>query len=220
MIPVYKCVLNRYHGHPHWQCEAGVDELRDAATALAADAPPGVAWGFKLPETMLVAGEVLRAFPHARFLHLVRDPLATCLRRTHMTSRLDNQIGQAVLPAAYRHCGRPLDAVHDDAPEMRMAVGTRHQLELALDFLERLAPGRCLQVRFEDLLADPLATLRPVSTWIHGRDAPIPADPRVRREANPARAWRGRSIVAPDVEADIRALLAPLRRRLGYAGEG
>jgi hypothetical protein len=220
VIAVYKCVLNRYHGHPPWQRAAGIEELRDDGAALARDAPAGAPWGFKLPEAMLVPDEVLQAFPQARFLHMVRDPLATCLRRTHMTSRLDNQIGQAVLPAAYRHCGRPVDAVLDDAPEMRMAVGTRHQLECALDFLERLPPGRCLQVRFEDLLVDPIAAVGPVSAWIHGHDVPVPADPRVHREADPARAAREGSNVAPGVEREIRTLLAPLRHRLGYTDEG
>ena len=44
-------------------------------------------WGWKLPETTLVVPEIANVFANAQFVHLVRHPVDTCLRRTHRTSR-------------------------------------------------------------------------------------------------------------------------------------
>ena len=217
VLPLYKCVLNRQHGHPDWQCRAGVDELREAARAMHARGGAPVHWGFKLPESLLVLEDILAAFPQARFLHLVRDPLATSLRRTHMTSRLDNQIGQVALRAAYRHCARPLAAVFDDPPPVHMALGSRHQIEGALDFLAALGPDRAFQLRYEDVLADPHGEVARASRWIHGEDRPVPANPQLAREVDPDRPRRSAQAFAPLVEAQVAGLLAGLRARLGYA---
>src|SRR5690606_20872537 len=126
---------------------------------------PGAAWGFKLPESMLVLDEILAAFPRARLVHLVRDPMTSCLRRTHMTARTDNQIGQAVLRAAYRHLGIPELRALSDPDEIRMAVTTLFHFDVALPCLAGLPPDRQLTVRFEDILADPRTVLRRLIAW-------------------------------------------------------
>jgi hypothetical protein len=220
VLPIYKCVLNRHHQHADWQCRSGVDELREAAQRMHARGGRPACWGFKLPESMLVLEELLAAFPQARFLHLVRDPLATSLRRTHMTSRLDNPIGHVAVRAAYRHCARPLAAVHDDPPPVHMALGSAHQIGGALDFLAALDPGRSLQIRYEDVLTDPLGQLARAARWIHGGDVALPAEPELVREVDPARPHRSAQAFAPEVEAQVAALLRDLRVRLGYAAAG
>ena len=217
VLPIYKAVLNRHHQHPAWQCAAGVAELRDAAAAMLDRAGAPAAWGFKLPECLLVLDEILQAFPQARFIHMVRDPLATCLRRTHMTARLDNQIGQAALPAAYRYIGRPLDAIHTDAPAMHMALTSRHQIEGVLEMLAGLAPERSLQLRYEDLLTDPAKAIARAAQWIQGKDPPAGVTSALLREVDPGRAVRTAASFEPEVEAEVAACLAPLRVRLGYA---
>jgi hypothetical protein len=217
VLPIYKALLNRHHRHPDWQRAAGVAELRDAAARMLDRAGAPAMWGFKLPESLLVLEEILQAFPGARFLHLVRDPLATCLRRTHLTARVDNQIGQATLPAAYRYCGRPTGKIHADAPALHMALTSRHQVESALDLLDGLAPERSLQLRYEDLLADPAAAITRAACWIHGRDDPPGLGSTLLGEVDPGRAVRTAATFAPEVEAEVAAWLAPLRSRLGYA---
>jgi hypothetical protein len=218
VLPIYKCVLNRYHRHRPWQCASAIEELRGAAARMLARAGTPACWGFKLPESLLVLDELLAAFPQARFLHMVRDPLATCLRRTHMTARLDNQIGHVALRAAYRHCGRPLAAVFDDAPAVHMALATRHQVEGTLDFLARLPEGRVHALRFEDVLADPHGALARASAWIGDAGHATPtADPALAREVDPARVARTALAFAPAIEAEVAGLLAGLRGRLGYA---
>ena len=86
------------------------------------------AWGWKLPETMLALGSILRAFPRAKVVHLVRHPLTSSLRRTHLTSRLDNRIGQAVLTSAYLAGGLDPWRIRTDDPYVHNAVTWNYQV--------------------------------------------------------------------------------------------
>ncbi len=134
------------------------DRLRETAGQILARAasPPGAVWGWKLPETMLALPQVLRAFPRARIIHLVRHPLTSALRRTHMTSRMDNPIGRAVLPAAYRSCGLDPDNIEADETYLHNAATWSYQIGNAWRALDesRLAK-RVLQVRYEEACANP-----------------------------------------------------------------
>jgi Sulfotransferase family len=170
-------------------------------------------WGFKLPESMLVLDLIAEAFPRARYVHLVRDPLATCLRRTHMTSRLDNEIGQAAVVAAYRQAGRPLSLALEDSPAVRMAYTTSHQLGLALDFARKCGEGRWLEMRFEALLAAPRRATERLAAWLERE----PTADSLEREVDQVRA-ASPSVVYPEAEAAAAAeVLTSLRARLGYA---
>jgi hypothetical protein len=132
---------------------------RRAGQILELAPPPADApWGWKLPETMLALEPVLRAFPRARVVHLVRHPLTSALRRTHMTSRLDNPVGRSALPAAYRALGLDLDGVSRDEPYVHNAVSWAFQVGSVLNTLDaRDVPGLSLQIRYEDLCRDTAA---------------------------------------------------------------
>ena len=134
----------------------------------------GAPWGWKLPETILALDPVLFAFPAARFVHLVRHPVTSSLRRTHMTSRLDNGIGQAVLPAAYRAHG--FDARQMDGHEafMHNALTWQFQVNYALQRLQR-AEGRVLQVRYEDLCLHPNETRALIAKFLELETPPSDA---------------------------------------------
>jgi hypothetical protein len=135
-------------------------EWREALLDLAARVlsgggwSSGGRWGFKLPETVLVLPELLAAFPLATVIHLVRDPLDTCLRRTHVTSRMDNPVGRVTLAAAYRALGWQSDPARDD-DHLRNAASWRYQLELVSQALRDFAHVPQVQVRYEDLCDDP-----------------------------------------------------------------
>ena len=157
----------------------------------------------------------LEAFENARFVHLVRDPLTTCLRRTHMTARFDNGIGRVAIRAAYHYCGRDLERSLFDSPELRMAYTTIHQVEAVREFARLHLRDRYLEVRFEDILNRPATTLGEVSRWLGVEPA---RGRRLETEADPARAARpltdGR--YPPDTIEELAQVLAPLRRALGY----
>src|SRR5262245_61572858 len=66
-------------------------EIRSQAERILSLAShPLSSWGLKLPEAMLVLPLLIDAFPRAKVVHLIRHPVSSSLRRTHMTSRLDN----------------------------------------------------------------------------------------------------------------------------------
>ncbi len=112
-------------------------------------------WGWKLPETMIVARPVLDIFPAARLVHLVRHPITCSFRRTHMTSRISNHVGGALLRAAYDDARLELgdpnrrDIVSDNAVSWRYQVG-----RVAAVCGDPSLRDRCLQVRYEDICDD------------------------------------------------------------------
>lgn len=188
------------------------DEIRAAALGMLRAAGGPANWGFKLPELILLLPELLGMFPEARVLHLVRDPLETCLRRTHMTGRLDNQIGRVTLPAAYRHVGRPVGRLLDDSPGLHMACTTRHQLELALDALEALPPSRLLRMSFEHLVVAPGEAVARAAAWL---GTAVVGD-TLARSIDSRRARTRQDLYPPDTVASMVRILEPLRERLGY----
>ncbi|VTZ25413.1 Sulfotransferase family protein [Methylocella tundrae] len=137
------------------------ERLRGTAGRIlsAAGLPSDVAWGWKLPETMLALPQVLRAFPRARVVHLVRHPVTSSLRRTHMTSRLSNPVGQVVLPAAYVACGLNPKNIEFDEPYLHNAVTWTYQVGNVCRALSKtLADERHLQLRYEEICANPVET--------------------------------------------------------------
>jgi hypothetical protein len=84
--------------------------------------------GLKLPETMLVLPLLIDAFPHARVVHLTRHPVSSSLRRTHMTSRLNNPVGAGCSPAAYRYSNRDVGRIATDDPCMHNACSWNFQV--------------------------------------------------------------------------------------------
>lgn len=194
-------------------------DLLAAARAMRRRGGNPAPWGFKLPELLLAPATMLQVFPRARVVHLLRDPLATCLRRTHMTARFDNQVGQAALVAAYRHAGVAPSRILDDSPAMRMALTTRHQIETTLAALAPLPPSRCLTLRFEDLLQAPADALATCRDWL-GADAPSAPQPRPNSLVDSIdlhRAARPQVTYDADTVATVAQALRSLRTRLGYA---
>jgi hypothetical protein len=143
--------------------------LRRTAEEILATAglPSDAVWGWKLPETMLALPQVLRAFPRARIIHLVRHPVASALRRTHMTSRMSNPVGEVVLPAAYKACGLDPKDIDSDEPYLHNAATWSYQVGNVWRALTRApTPERVCQLRYEEVCADPIAALREISKFL------------------------------------------------------
>lgn len=113
-------------------------------------------WGWKLPETMVILPELFKIFNSAKLVHLVRHPVNSSLRRTHMTSRTDNLVGRAVLKAAYKHVGlEPAEIAHDEA-YIHNARSWVFQIDTAMGFARsHLTDLQYLEVRYEDLCLEP-----------------------------------------------------------------
>ena len=129
-------------------------------------------WGWKLPETMLVIEDAARAFPQARFIHLLRHPVTSSLRRTHMTSRMSNRIGETTMTAAYDALGYPADMINAHGEFMHNAVTWRFQVEAVSRFgREVLGPQRYVEVRYEDICNTPERAVAVLSEFLD-----LPAD--------------------------------------------
>jgi hypothetical protein len=155
--------------------------LRHLASVILARGrcDPGSLWGWKLPETMLILPQALRAFPRARVVHLVRHPMTSALRRTHMTSRLDNPVGRAVLPAAYRACGLEPDNLERDEPYIHNAATWAYQVGGVLDTLRSLSPTEgWLQFRYEEICANPVKAQKRLAAFL-GTASPMTGPPEI-----------------------------------------
>tara|TARA_R110002110_G_scaffold106423_4_gene266787 strand:+ start:1253 stop:2113 length:861 start_codon:yes stop_codon:yes gene_type:complete len=144
-----------------------VERLHNTAADVLArsgrDTP--ACWGWKLPETTLICGLVKEAFPKAQFLHLVRHPVNASLRRTHMTSRMNNPMGAAALPAAYRHVSRDPALIETDDTIIHNACSWCHQADLMLNtFSDEPALHT---IRFEHMCAAPDTTATALRTFLN-----------------------------------------------------
>lgn len=160
MVPaIYRSVLRRLQCTDDWSRGIAPAELRTAAATMLETAEWPARWGFKLPESALILPDLRRAFPNARFVHFHRNPEDTVFRRSHMTARLDNEIGRASLAAAYDHVGRPREAILTDETPLHMAATTRHQNDLIRTHQGEIPTKDWLELRFEDTLCAPADTL-------------------------------------------------------------
>jgi glycosyltransferase involved in cell wall biosynthesis len=128
--PIYDMVINKKSLNSQSFGKKEKEELR--LNALNVLSRKGVEnfkrWGFKLPETMLCLPELLDAFPKAKVIHLTRHPITLSLRRTHMTSRLDNKVGVSVLQQAYSQKGLDFAEASSQSDEINNALSWDFQL--------------------------------------------------------------------------------------------
>jgi hypothetical protein len=133
-------------------------ELRATAERILAAAPRGRSgrWGLKLPETMLVLPLFIDAFPRAQVIHLTRHPISSSLRRTHLTSRLGNPVGDIALPAAYEFCGRTAEWIVTDEPYLHNAYAWNYQVTRVLHYARQGLPAtQYCELKYEDVCRHP-----------------------------------------------------------------
>lgn len=124
-------------------------------------------WGWKLPETILVLPLFLNAFPEAKIIHLVRHPISGSLRRSHMTSRLGNPVGDVVLPAAYGYAGRDLTLIHGDETYLHNAYSWNFQVSRVVDFARAtLSERNYIELRYEDVCRKPEKAVANVRSFV------------------------------------------------------
>lgn len=106
---------------------------------------PSGMWGWKFPETYLIAPYIARTFPRARYLHLVRDGRDIAFK-THLTDNPRHRVGKAVLRAC-NALGLP--------EHLRAAASWAYQVDRFDAFRDQLPVSSVLDFRYEDLCASP-----------------------------------------------------------------
>ena len=163
-----------------------------------ADSRGKVRWGDKRPAYALHVEEILRLFPDAQFVHLVRDG-RDCVA--------------SLLGMPWWHRG-----FHEAVATWAQAadVTRRHA--------RRLGPGAWHEVRYEDLITDPEHQLRMICAYLGEEYDPRTTEPhRLARAAVPARkTWHRRTHGALDASraGSWQRRLTPDQIRLAEAASG
>jgi tetratricopeptide (TPR) repeat protein len=112
---------------------------------VAWHAPGSSAFTDKNPGNFMMAGLILRALPHAKILHLRRDPMDACF------SNLKELFGGNAHPYSY--------SFHD------LATHHRNYSRLMSHWHE-IAPGRILDVHYEQMVSDPAGETQRVMAYL------------------------------------------------------
>jgi len=119
----------------------GYPGIIDAFYRAYAGAKDKAIWGDKDPGNMLRIPGLLRWFPDARILHIIRDGRDACL------SQLKQDFG-------FNDC-------------LPCAEAWREQVWWVRQLGELLGPEQYLEVRYEDLVADAEGQLKRISRFLH-----------------------------------------------------
>ena len=123
---------------------------------------PGRSWFTdKNPGNLMMAGLILRALPHARIIHLRRNPMDSCF------SNLKELFGSNAHPYSYDFAD--------------LATHYRNYTRLMAHWHE-IAPGRILDLDYEDMVSDPDTSARRVMAYCGLAYQPA----QIRVEANAA----------------------------------
>lgn len=123
-------------------------------------------WGLKLPEIMLILPEILSAWPDAKLIHIVRHPVETCLRRSHVTSTPKSVIGSATLKAAYASKYGE-ENIYSNEEHFNNAISWWYQLSQVIDIKNRLDKKiNLLELRYEDICLDPQACVDQLTDFL------------------------------------------------------
>jgi Sulfotransferase family len=151
----------------------------------------GKPWGWKEPRTTLFARPWLRVFPDARFIHVVRNPLAVALSIRQRELR-------------FRNAGDP------PTPDLDRL---EYCLRLALTYVDagetvREFTPHYLRLRFESLQTSPRETLRELAEFSHLH----PSEKEIAGAATSIHPASTPTLSSSDIEAvaPMRDLLKPL----------
>ena len=113
-------------------------------------------WGWKWPETYLIAPIVLKTFPQARFIHLIRDGRDVAFNR-HLTDDQHRTLGRRIL--------RRLEAL-DKPHHIQAALSWKFQVESYRRFARHIPESNRFEMTYESLCRDPVGLLGRVAEFV------------------------------------------------------
>lgn len=213
---IYGLSVRRWGAHAPeagLETDAGPKVLRACADEILhkAGRAPAHPWGWKLPETTLIAPIVAHAFPHARCIHLVRHPVTACCRRSHVTSRTNLAIGKAALGSAYDFLGRERALMESDPQHIKNAASWAFQADIMLRFFAQSALKQPhLTLTYEDMCNKPDEIAERLSNYLG-----LPPSPNALFPIDRARATGAE--IDPDEAQDVWDICAVQARQFGYS---
>lgn len=165
---------------------------------------PAGPWGWKFPETYLIAPIVHRAFPDARYLHLIRDGRDIAFKN-HLTDDPNRELGRALLAR--------LDAL-EEPHFLQAARSWAFQMQTFADFRRKVPGLRILDLTFEDLLREPVESTRKMCDFL---DMPFTEEARTWIEAHVNRGKIAQYLdQAPAEIRAVEAVVGPTLLEFGY----
>jgi hypothetical protein len=198
-----------FHARPPFQRRPPIEDFFGAELWARFSSGASLAWGWKDPRTSLTFPVWLRIFPNARIVHVLRNGIDVAISIHRRAERQRRNLVKRLARLDYSPV--TLDFEHGfDLWETYVSFVLAHK--------HLIPPERYLEVRYEDLLVEPVAQLRRVvdlAGYVAEPERLVGACKRV----NAARLDNSR--YAARYQEDIRVLAgADLLRRLGYEPVG
>ncbi len=147
---------------------------------------------------------ILEVFPDAKFIHIVRDPLVIYPSTVRLWKSLSEVQGFQI--------------PRDEAGWMEKSVLDNfvRMYECFEQDRELVPPGRLVDIRYEDLVADPVGEMRDVYQRLH-LGSFVEIEPILSRHAMKTRNYKTNKYqLPPDVADRVRGRWAPYFQRYGY----
>jgi hypothetical protein len=178
--------------------------IEQAWRLLRERSPAAPAWGWKWPETYLIAPIVHATFPQGRFIHMVRDGRDLAFKR-HLTDDMGRPLGRAILT----HLG-----MTEQPRYLQAARSWQFQVEAYLRFAAGIPESQRLELTYEDMCRKPGETVTRIAAFLQ-----VPFTPQ-------AREWVQQNIAARDLSQyrrappeqvrQVEALIGATLVKLGY----
>ncbi len=155
---IKKIALRNFHsGQPFAVCPRRLRQFERAVVKFhrGVGSRHGL-WGWKFPETYLLAPFVAEALPRSRWIHLVRDGRDVSFKN-HLTDDPTRRLGRALL----RHVG-----VLDHPHHVQAARSWEFQVRAFTEYRAQIDHISILELRFEQLLEDPESCIARLSEFL------------------------------------------------------
>jgi hypothetical protein len=148
---------------------------------------------------------ILEVFPDARFVHIVRDPLVLFPSTVRLWKSLGEVQGMQTLNDA-------ASWIEENVLDNFVRMYERFEQDREL-----IPPGRLVNVRYEDLVADPVGEMRKIYEQLDLGDFDR-VETAIRKYATKQRDYRLNEYrLPPEVAERVRRRWAPYFQRYGYA---
>ena len=165
--------------------------------------PQGV-WGWKFPETYLITPSITKTFPHARYVHLVRDGRDLAFK-SHLTDDPKRKWGNRILTLQ-----NALMFPH----HVQAAISWALQVDTFDGFRPCLAPAQVFALTFETLCGYPTTVMQQLCDFLH---LPL-TQPCVTSLTEQIRLSKVGQYKEndPALVSEVETRIAPTLRRYGY----
>ena len=109
-------------------------------------------WGWKFPETYLIAPLILKILPDSKIIHMVRDGRDVAFKK-HLTDDQNRKVGMKLLERLN---------IIDEPRYLQAALSWKYQVDNFDEFKEKNNINT-LELKFEDICIDPKAALNPLT---------------------------------------------------------